>query len=423
LSQARDSDPVTAALTELQSLIREDRPLAPEDTAVTISIPEDLAKPGATTLLLGSRESQALRRAKEVVEGDLRFEHLGAQIADPLQQKLYRFASLCAIEPGQDQIPAFFSENEQPPEERLCFLGVEFLEVKEPFDLFGLRLLPTDHGDIPDSSRWFSVELPVRSVIAVPVTGTHLKLMKDRAATIADRALRALRVGLRENRNLNPLQLRFRLSESYSFGDHLAGWQTSADARWELMLDPGLLEMVNAQPVAQLAQKPHNDLERHAARALAWIEDSMIEGDPLKSLLFLFFALEAILGDRSEGLKAHGLAYRRALLSLLTRGSFPDPSRAYLLYDEVRSAAVHGEEPPPVSEDERLAFMWDVRLALGEYLELAGKESFETRRRLLRYLKEHPERQRFDDWLTEFLGGTWSKFLTKSGASLLKRDC
>jgi hypothetical protein len=408
-----ESDPVVATLTELQCLIGEDRPVTPEESVITISIPDGLARPDTKTLLFGPQEAEALQRTKAVIERDLRFEHLGEQTADPLQQKLIRFASLCAIEPDQDQVVAFVAENEQTPEERVCFLGIEFLKVKEPFDLFGLRLLPTDHNEIPDSTSWFSVEPPVGAVIAVPVSGTQLALMKDRAAAVANRALRVLRVGLRENPYLNQLQFRFRLSESYSFGGHLAGWQTSTDARWELALDSELLEMVSAQTVSMLAQEPRNDLERHAARALSWIEDSMIEGDPLRSLLFLFFALEAMLGNRSEGLKAHGLAYRRALLSFAARETFADPNRAYLLYDEVRSAAVHGEEPPSVSEKDQLAFMWDIRLALGEYLELATREGFETRRRLLRYLREHPDGQRLDDWLTEVDEVTWSKFFSE----------
>jgi DNA-binding transcriptional ArsR family regulator len=219
-------------------------------------------------------------------------------------------------------------------------------------------------------------------------------------------------VALGGERPANQLQLRFRLSESYSFGEHLAGWQTSADARWSLPLDSGLLESAGASPVAGLARDPTNDLERHAARAMAWIEDSMIDGDRLRSLLFSFFALEAMLGDSSEGLKGNGLAYRRALLSHATRGSFPDPDQVYLLYDRVRSAAVHGEEPPPVSERDQETFVRDVKDALGEYLDLASRESFETRRRLLRYLREHPERAELDEWLAEFGDRGWSRFLS-----------
>jgi hypothetical protein len=219
MARKEESDPVVAALTELQCLIREDRPVTPEESVITISIPDDLARPDAKTLLLGVQEAEALQSTKVTIERDLRFEHLGGQTADPLQQKLIRFASLCAIEPEQDQVAAFVAENEQTPEERVCFLGVEFLNVKQPFDLFGLRLLPTAHNDIPDSISWFSVEPPVGSVIVVPVSGTQLALMKDRAAAVANRVLRVLRVGLRENPYLNQLQFRFRLSDSYSSAD------------------------------------------------------------------------------------------------------------------------------------------------------------------------------------------------------------
>ena len=70
----------------------------------------------------------------------------------------------------------------------------------------------------------------------------------------------------------------------------------------------------------------------------------------LEELLYLFFALEAMLGDKSEGLKAPALAVRRAIRGLVTRDGFIHPARTYLLYDEVRSAAVHGEEPPEIGQ-------------------------------------------------------------------------
>ena len=383
---------------------------------MTISIPEDLATPNARTLILGGLEAEALSKGKTTLEEDLRFEHLAGQVADPLQRKLIRFASQCAVDPSEEHVPAFVAENAQVPEERICFLGVEFLKVKEPFELFGLRLLPTDHDEVPDSTTWFSVDPPVASVIAVPVRGTNLALMKDRASAMAERSLRTLRVGLRANRHLNPLQFRFRLSEGYSFGGKLAGWQAGPDARWEVTLDRELLAMAESQAVSELAWESRNDLQRHAARAMSWIEDSMIVADPLKSLLFLFFALEAMLGDRSEGLKAHGLAYRRTLLSLATKESFTDPGRAYLLYDEVRSAAVHGEEAPPVSDEVWRVLLWDVRFALNEYLELAAREGFQTRRRVLRYLRGHPDRPRLNDWLLEFDEATWRDFLSDPGS-------
>lgn len=408
----KELDPIVEAMEELQQLVRKGEPISPSEGAMTISIEDDIATPDARTLLLGTTEVGAFQRVKEAIEGDLRFEHLGGLIGDPLQRQLIRFVSLCAVERAQDQVADFASEHERESEERTCFLGVEFLEVKEPLDLFGLHLLPTDHGDIPPTTHWFSTDPPVGSVLAVPSRGTHLTRMKERAAAVAERALRALRVALGGEWPANQLQLRFRLSESYSFGEHLAGWQTSADARWALTFDSRLLETAGASPVAALASVPSNDLERHAARAMAWIEDSMIDGDGLRSLLFSFFALEAMLGDSSEGLKGNGLAYRRALLSHAIRGSFPDPDQVYLLYDRVRSAAVHGEEPPPVSKRDQETFVRDVKEALAEYLDLAAKERFKMRRRLLRYLREHPERAQLDEWLAEFGDRGWARFLS-----------
>jgi hypothetical protein len=54
-------------------------------------------------------------------------------------------------------------------------------------------------------------------------------------------------------------------------------------------------------------------------------------------MLFLFFALEAILGDKSKGLKGRDFALRRSILGLRTTGGFSDPARACVFYEKVRS--------------------------------------------------------------------------------------
>lgn len=407
---SEEPDAVKEALGALQRLLRDGTEVSEQESALTMAVPEDLATPEVRTLILGIDEVTALKDARTAIEADERFEHLGSQVVDPLREQLQRFASLCLIDLKRDHVREFMAEHERTPEERTCFLGVEYLEIDEEIELFGTRLLPTDHSEVPNESPWFSTEQPVGSVIAIGVRGTHLTLMRNRAVAEAERVLRVTRVAMRENRFLNPLQFRFRLSEGYSFGARLAGWQTSEDARWGVKFDRELVELVRSEPVSVLAGEPRNNLEQHAARALAWIEASMIESDRVNSLLFLFFALEAMLGTRSEGLKAHGLAYRRALLSFAIRENFADPNRAYLLYDQVRSAAVHGEEVPAVPESEQRAFAWDVRWALGEYLQLAEREGLETRRALLTHLREHPDRDRLAAWLVETDEGTWSRF-------------
>ena len=408
-----EHDPVRSVLTRLQACLRDrEAEVSAADAVRSFAVPEDLLEPTADVLYLGIDQTEVFREARSVLAADLRFEHLTASVAgDPLQDALVRFACLCEMNRATEQIAPFFSKHYREPQERLCFIGVEYLQVSEPFDLLGVRLLPVDHAWVPDSEGFFKIDPPVGAVVAVPTEGTHLALMKDRGAAVAQRVLSVLRVGLRENRYLNPLQLRFRLAENYSFGGWAAGFQTSEDARWHVDVDRDLIDLVQGQSITALASEPENDLEECAARALGWIEDSMIEGDALKALLFLFFALEAMLGDRSEGKKAHGLAFRRALLSLATRSHFTDPQRAYLLYDQVRSAAVHGGEAPDVPKDEHRAFAWDIRKALVEYMDLAAREGFQTRRALLRHLRGLEDKERLAGWLRERDPDGWEEFL------------
>jgi hypothetical protein len=128
-------------------------------------------------------------------------------------------------------------------------------------------------------------------------------------------------------------------------------------------------------------------------------------------LLYLFFALEALLGDKREGLKAPALAFRRALLSGVTRGSFADPGRVYDLYDGVRSAAVHGEEPPPVEHSEFRSFRWDVRRALNEFLQFAETCGATRRNELLRALYAHVDAPKLAEWLRTRGHPDWAQYL------------
>jgi hypothetical protein len=411
----RAVDPVSVALQRLQRSLRDESlEVSAADAVLLFAVPEDLAGPAAETLFLGGVEAADFRGAVSAIAGDLRFEYMTRRVAeDPLRDALIRFACLCEMKRDSGHVSSFISEHSRTPEERTCFLGVEYLRVSESFELFGMRLLPVDHPDVPERTGFFTLGLPVGAVAAVPSKGTHLGLMKNRAAVDAERALRALRLGLRENPYLNGLQLRFRLAENYSFGGMAAGFETSEEARWEVTLDEGLVELVRGQSLGVLAAPPESDLQECAARAMGWIEDSMIEGDRLKSLLFLFFALEAMLGDRSEREKGHGLAFRRALLSFATRGHFADPDRAYRLYGEVRSAAVHGGATPYVSEKTERVLLWDVRDALVQYMELAERSDLQTRKALLRHLRELPDRRKLAHWLLERDPDSWQTYLEK----------
>lgn len=399
-------DEVERALRNLEALLQhEQSPTDAEQHGRTGKIPDDLADEQNRTLLLNVDEEAAREEAVAALEADLRFEYMKDG-----DVRVWRFACICVLGHQQDPVATFMAENARKPEERTCYLPIEFLTIDHPVEIMGIRLLPRSHEEVPPSAVRFNLDPPVGSVVPIQVKGTNLERMKERALRIANRALRIMRVALRAHRSVPDMQLRFRVGEGYSFGDRRVGWKLRPDAEVSLNLDDELVKHVQAQPVARLAEAPRNDLQRRADRALRWIEDAALSIDLVEELLFLFFALEALLGRKDEGLKARGLAFRRAMLGVVAGRAFTDPNRVFWLYEKVRSAAVHGEEPPEIDQREVGQFAWDVRNALAEYLELAADEKLETRRAMLRFLERHPERDRLIDWLVE-RDPAWTEFL------------
>jgi hypothetical protein len=205
-------------------------------------------------------------------------------------------------------------------------------------------------------------------------------------------ALRQLRAGLREHRMIPDQQLRFRLGNSYWFDGGGGGWSTRSDQIIDVGLNEELVELATSTEIAELPAEGGTSIEKAARRALQWFDDALLATDPLKEVLYLFFALEGILGDKSDKLKGENLALRRALLSHKLDQGFTHPGRIYGLYDEVRSEAVHGGEPLEVSKSEVSNFQWDVRRAINEFLEYARKEGFSKRGKLLAALDSDPVR-------------------------------
>ena len=350
-----DTDPLATKLRALQTLLRE-KPAEELDFAG--AIPLDLADEEGRPLFLSAAQRDALATAQEGVEADLRFELIAARHGEPYRDLLWRFACLCVLRSEEDHVPVFFAEHARGVEERCCYFAVEALTVTAPLTFQGVRLLPPDHEEVPPAEYWFNLDPPVGSVIAVPVAGTNLKLMKERARPAALHALRVIRIAVRENRFINEQQLRFRLAETYSFGEHLAGFDMRPDEAVVLTLAGELLDLLESEPVAKLQLEPATDLERRADRAVRWLEEAALATDRVNAMLFCFFALEAMLGRRDQGLKARDLSFQRAMLSVAVNEHFTNPDRAYRLYHEVRTDAVHGGEPE-VSESEVRAFIWD----------------------------------------------------------------
>jgi hypothetical protein len=117
------------------------------------------------------------------------------------------------------------------------------------------------------------------------------------------------------------------------------------------------------------------------------------------AVLFLFIALEALVGDREEGLKARKLAVRRALLSESLDLGFADPYRAFIVYDQVRSKATHGEEAPEVDRTTFVNFMANFRSAITEYLQFAANHGLSRRSALMARLDSDPRRPDIEAFL------------------------
>jgi hypothetical protein len=205
-------------------------------------------------------------------------------------------------------------------------------------------------------------------------------------------------------------QLRFGLATGYAFDAKLTGWKQPDDIAYGLTLSDDLGKVLE-NPVMALPAAPRTDIERKALVAVRWLDRAFLTGDELVALLYRFFALEALLGRKSEGLKAHGLALRQMVLAHAVTGSFPNPNATLLLYDKIRSGAVHGEEVPEVSTAIVHNVESGVRQTLGQYLTLAKDRGLSRRSRLLDVLDNHPDRGDLIAWLREYGGEPWTKYL------------
>ena len=405
---------VERILTRLQALCRR-RP-TDERTVRTGRVPEDLATECFRSLGMYADEEELYQAAQGALLEDLRFEYLEKREAE---EALWRFVCRCSIDRRRDQVRSFVEEHAREPMNLICYMPVEHLKVSEEMEILGVRLLPCAAEEIPEANHHFSLDPPVGCVAVVRVLGTSYGRMAKRTRDEAEHVLRVIRVAAREHFAIHDRQLRFTLGEGYAFDDQLSGWQSRTTTAYELSVEGTILDLVRQQPIAELPLVPRNQLERKADLALRWMERALLATDPLVKLLYLFFALEALLGDKAEGLKAPVLAFRRAMLAEAVGQGFSHPSITFFLYEEVRSAAVHGGEAPDVTEDEVTKFAWDVRTALNEYLTYGAAQRFTKQSQLVRALDSHPEHDRMIEWLRANGGDIWATYLDRVDPSLL----
>lgn len=378
---------VEQALEELQRLVRQPVTAEPVGGFASIRVPEDLATSDATMLHLPPSEAQALADLEWLLPHDRRFEFMDKNEA---REAACRFVCEAFFKPGMSQVEPFIERHAHDIVDATCFFPILLLAVPEEFTLQGARFMPAADAKPPEAMLGPDPRDTMESVIAVECSGTDYVKMSQRACAVARHALRLLRAALREEHFLPDRQLRFSLGESYWFSDGISGWHASADTGYPYTPSADTLQRAIARPIASLPAQGTTGIEKSANRALQWFERSQLTMDPLMKILLLTFALEAILGRKSDKLKGHELALRRAILGHKSTGSFTHPARFYLVYDRVRSVAVHGGQPPEVDPELVDALAWDVRIALNEFIEFAAAEKLVKRSRVLDALDEGP---------------------------------
>jgi hypothetical protein len=274
-----------------------------------------------------------------------------------------------------------------------------------------VRLLPVDDPQIPPPAPWFVLEKPTGCVAAVEVEGSSFARMADRARDRVNHLLRVTRIA--QSAHVPDFQLRFRIGIGYAFDDRLHGWDRRDDEAYELMLTGQHVTELLSHPAMIIPISGCSDVEEKAGLAMGWMERACLTGDNLLAMLYRFFALEALLGDKSEGLKANGLAFREMMLSHVIEGGFRHPSATFFYYDQIRSVAVHGGQAPDVPRKVAAQFEWAVRDALGNYLALARQHGFSKRGKLLKFLDDHPDKPKLLAWIRDYGGLDWNKFLEK----------
>ena len=383
------------ALRTLQHKVRAKEPETPDRSSRRSGvIPEDLQTESSKSMTLWAPERAAFDEAVACIADDERFEYLEAK---EIEAAVWRFACQAALQRSENHVAPFVGEHAREPEAHTCHFPIEHLRVPVATELYGVTFLPWNDAPKPQSPGW-----PIpdgASVVAVPCRGTSRRAMAERARPRAEHALRILRAALREHRGIVDRQLRFRLDESFWFEDGLGGWSLHPEKGWELELHESLLEYATAPRIASLPVYPRNEIERRANRALVWIEQAQLVVDPLAGVLSLFYALETLLGDSDPGQKGPRLAVRRATLGALMSEQFQHPIEVILLYDEVRSSAVHGDTPSPVGEPEFRSLAWSVRHAVNELLTYAEANRLKNRRAVVTALQTDEHWPRIIDQL------------------------
>jgi hypothetical protein len=355
---------------------------------LTWKLPDDLATEDAKFIVLYGAECDLMDQLIAELACDLRFEHLKKP-----QKPVLRFIAMASFNRSTNHVPAFIEQYARVVEEHAIVFTTFHLDVRERLEFGGVTLLPLDDELVPDVPELANIP-DCGGYLMTSCQGTDYGLMAARARQVAHRALGLLRVGMRMEFRYHRRQLRFRLGDTYVIAERLVGWQQRDDIAYPGWLNREVLDRVLDKAVTGIPISPHKTgLMKQAQLALDWIDRSLVASEPLIALLYQFFALEAMLGDKATGLKSYRLAFRRTMLGHLVDGGWPAPESIYWQYDKIRSAAVHGSEAPVISPKAASLFESDVIQTVEQCLTFAAANGLTTRDQVRQALAGHQDVQ------------------------------
>jgi len=267
--------------------------------SLTMALPDDLITKDACSVDFNKLEHDAIKNAIDVLLNELHFEYLYFD----LEQIIRRFACECAMNKSRNNlVDEFVEKYAKQPEELKLYVDIENLVQNECVDLPNIRLLPypSEYVNVNDNGYFGKTQC----VAEVTVRGTDAVRMRERGLEIINFDLRILRVGLRQHPAIHDQQLRFRAGKGWAIEDGRIGWIDHVDNGYSIGINDNLLDIVKRQPIYNLKYNSIGKINKKVNLAIQWVELSRLSTDPLLSLLYDMFALETILGDKKEKLKA-----------------------------------------------------------------------------------------------------------------------
>lgn len=393
------------ALRVLQAAARDTRAPESGDHGRSGRVPADLIEDDFRWLYLSRRETTLFEKAREALLNDLALEHVGRR-ADEL---VWRFVCEASRKRSVDHVEPLLTAHARDVESHSVFFTVLHLRAVEPFQFAGVEFFPLSDDRVPASAQ-LKDEPHAGAAVAVATAGTDRDRIVVRARKEATHALMLLRVASAQSINLHERQLRFQLGERFAFTDSRAGWALGPDAAWEASMSAVEADKLSEQRLAGLTPAPKGSIQRHANTAVRWLNRARFANDPVERLLFLFFSLEAILGDIGGGEKGRNLAFRLAMLDHVSSGSFNEPSKTFVLYDSVRSVAVHGGEPPEINMRTVDGFGSTIHRAINLFLAHADALGATKRSQVCVSLEQHEDSVELLAWLCERDPATWADY-------------